>query len=233
MHPLTMHQQHYLTATDITDLLRIDKSTVYRMAEDGRLEAVRVGRQWRFPAEQFDDLLGPRPNGTRSVIDLVKAHALAGLFAELFEVMVVITDLEGRPLLPVIHPNAYMDLLQRQPAMVERCTVEWREMASEPALVPRLRPSHLGFVCARAYVRSGDRLVAMIVAGGIAPEQWPPADDRLAAIAAEAGLSVDDLRTATESVTRMDPATRAEMLEALSVLARHLSPDFDTQRSKQ
>lgn len=230
---MTMHQKRYLTTTDITDLLRIDKSTVYRMAEDGRLEGVRVGRQWRFPADQFDDLFAPRSNGWSAALDLVKAEALAGLFAELYDVMVVVTDLDGTPLLPVIHPNAYMDLLQRQPSVVERCTTEWREMASEPALAPRLRPSHLGFICARAYVRSRDRLVAMIVAGGIAPEAWPPPDDRLAAIAADAGLPVDDLRATTGSVTRMDSATKAEMLDALSVLARHLSPDFDTQRSKQ
>lgn len=228
-----MQQKRYLTATDITDLLRIDKSTVYRMAEDGRLEGVRVGRQWRFPAEQFDALLTPRSNGGGAGIDLDKAQALGGLFAELFDVMVVITDLEGRPLIPVIHPNAYMGLLQRQPAVVERCTLEWREMASEPALLPTLRPSPLGFMCARTYVRSGDRLAAMIVAGGIAPEEWPPDEERLAAIADEADLPVDELAATTESVPRMDAAATAEMLEALSVLARHLSPDFDTQRSNQ
>lgn len=39
----------YLTARDVQDLIRVDRSTIYRMAESGRLPAIKVGRQWRFP----------------------------------------------------------------------------------------------------------------------------------------------------------------------------------------
>ncbi|MCA9925804.1 MAG: helix-turn-helix domain-containing protein, partial [Anaerolineales bacterium] len=39
-----------LTAKDIQALLQVDRSTVYRMAEAGRIPAIKVGRQWRFPA---------------------------------------------------------------------------------------------------------------------------------------------------------------------------------------
>ena len=35
----------YLTTKDLQDLIRVDKSTIYRMAEDGRIPAVKVGRQ--------------------------------------------------------------------------------------------------------------------------------------------------------------------------------------------
>jgi excisionase family DNA binding protein len=51
-----------LTAREVQDLLNIDRSTVYRMAEDGRLPAIRVGRSWRFPTERIEALLGaPAP----------------------------------------------------------------------------------------------------------------------------------------------------------------------------
>ena len=48
----------FLTTQDVQALLHVDKSTVYRMAEDGRLPGVKVGRQWRFPADQIADQLG-------------------------------------------------------------------------------------------------------------------------------------------------------------------------------
>src|SRR3970040_519799 len=48
----------YLTAKDIQELIRVDKSTIYRMAEDGRLPAVKVGRQWRFPEDAVLGWLG-------------------------------------------------------------------------------------------------------------------------------------------------------------------------------
>ena len=48
----------FLTTQDVQELLHVDKSTVYRMAEDGRLPGVKVGRQWRFPADRIADRLG-------------------------------------------------------------------------------------------------------------------------------------------------------------------------------
>src|SRR5450756_2460437 len=57
----TLQERHtkadLLTAEQVEYLLEVDKSTVYRMAEDGRLPAIKVGRQWRFPAERIAALL--------------------------------------------------------------------------------------------------------------------------------------------------------------------------------
>ncbi len=48
-----------LTVAEVADLLRINKSTVYRMAKQGRLPATRVGRQWRFRESVLYGLLEP------------------------------------------------------------------------------------------------------------------------------------------------------------------------------
>jgi excisionase family DNA binding protein len=48
-----------LTVAKVADLLRINKSTVYRMAKQGRLPATRVGRQWRFRESVLEGLLEP------------------------------------------------------------------------------------------------------------------------------------------------------------------------------
>ncbi len=50
-----------LTALEVQELLHIDRSTVYRMAEDGRLPAIRVGRSWRFPADRIEAMLDSGP----------------------------------------------------------------------------------------------------------------------------------------------------------------------------
>ena len=46
-----------LTAKEMQTLLQVDRSTIYRMAESGRLPALKVGKQWRFPADQVDSWL--------------------------------------------------------------------------------------------------------------------------------------------------------------------------------
>ncbi len=55
----TVKEGKLLTVAEVADLLRINKSTVYRMAKQGRLPATRVGRQWRFRKSVLDGLLEP------------------------------------------------------------------------------------------------------------------------------------------------------------------------------
>ncbi len=55
----TAKEGKLLTVVEVADLLRINKSTVYRMAKQGRLPATRVGRQWRFRKSVLDGLLEP------------------------------------------------------------------------------------------------------------------------------------------------------------------------------
>ena len=50
-------ERRLLTVSEVAELLRINKSTVYRMAKQGRLPATRVGRQWRFRKSVLDGLL--------------------------------------------------------------------------------------------------------------------------------------------------------------------------------
>ncbi len=57
------HLGEFMTVEDVADMLRINKSTVYRMAKGGRIPATRVGRQWRFrlsALEAFLDAGGDR-----------------------------------------------------------------------------------------------------------------------------------------------------------------------------
>ena len=42
------------TTKQLQDLLKIDRTTIYRMLGDGRLAGVKVGNQWRFPKEEID-----------------------------------------------------------------------------------------------------------------------------------------------------------------------------------
>jgi excisionase family DNA binding protein len=60
-----------LTALEVQELLNIDRSTVYRMAEDGRLPAIRVGRSWRFPADRIQALITtPEPAATTAATEM-------------------------------------------------------------------------------------------------------------------------------------------------------------------
>lgn len=147
-------------------MLGIDVSTVYRMAGDGRLPARKVGRQWRFPA---DAVRGAAPG-----INPVVAQAVAGVAAQLLGVMAVVTDLTGRPIIAVQNPC--QRLVEAGPEATATCMQEWGALGQSLDLVPRFHLGPLGFECAAAFIRASDRLLGLVVVGGIAPIDAPAPD---------------------------------------------------------
>ena len=166
--------QKLLTARQVGDVLGIDTSTIYRMAADGRLPAVKVGRQWRFPAEQIERLVNgsaaqanERPATGR---DFELEEAVVTMAAKALGVMMVYTDMNGEPLTKVANPCRRFEARAGDPNFVAECASEWREFANDPDFRPQLRVGRHGFECARSFVRSGTQLTGMVLVGGIAPE---------------------------------------------------------------
>lgn len=50
-----------LTTAEIAVLLHVDADTVYREVREGRLPALRVGRQWRFDRDDVLRAVGSSP----------------------------------------------------------------------------------------------------------------------------------------------------------------------------
>ena len=192
----------FLTSQEIQDLIHVDRSTVYRMAEDGRLPGVKVGRQWRFPADRVAEQLGMAEAPSERVPAVLSdppaldqmlvpgvAQSIADLMGDLFGVMAVITDMAGRPLTTVANPCGYFAAIADQPGAADACLAEWQHFAEEPHVAPRFVRTHLGFLCARTYIWVELKPVGMIVVGGLTPAAWPPPTEVLDAIADELGLT--------------------------------------------
>jgi len=47
-HPMDQQQSDILTVEEAADLLRIPRSSVYKLAQEGKIPAQKVGRHWRF-----------------------------------------------------------------------------------------------------------------------------------------------------------------------------------------
>ena len=228
-----------LTTKDLQQLLHVDRSTIYRMAEAGQLPAMKVGRQWRFPADRINRWLedrNRRPEPDRPSLQLADngsplngllptdyITSIGDLFGEMLGVMVVVTDMNGEPLAPPSHQCRLFTLINEQPGGVQQCVTGWRELAHDLEMAPRFAPSHLGLLCARSYLRVGAELRGIILVGGIAPEDWPPTEDELERIASEFGVDADLVRGHIKDVYYLDDAGRERVLTLLPRLARFLS----------
>jgi excisionase family DNA binding protein len=219
-----------LTTRDVQELIRVDRSTIYRMAEDGRIPAVKVGRQWRFPEDRITEWLhgravpassGGEPQDPRaeerlsSLLPTEAVQALADLIGDLLGVMVVLTDMDGTLITRVANPCGMFRAVQEVPGTLDACVAGWREFGETPDLTAHFVPSHLGFLCARGFVRVGQELKGMVIVGGIAPDDWPPSEEKLAAVAGQLGMPIADLAAHVGEVYRVDEEQRRWILAVL------------------
>jgi excisionase family DNA binding protein len=207
------HGSRLLSADDVMRMVGVDRSTVYRMAADGRLPAVKVGKQWRFPASSIEALLRfgtdetqrAEPELPPSSALSVAAQPVVDVAGQLLGVMMLVTDLRGRPLTRVANPCPWFVTHGADDDVFRSCAAEWRELAGGDDLTPRFRLGEVGFECAGAFIRSGPRLVGLVLAGGVAPA------DRPAAIETSDGLH------------HLTERERRRVLDALPMVAAALS----------
>jgi excisionase family DNA binding protein len=237
-----------LTAREMQDLLQVDRSTIYRMAEAGQLPAVKVGKQWRFPNDLVESWLknqtaapasgnadhrGPQnlaglstsktdvaPNGDFvSMLPLDCVQLIQDAFAEALDVMLVVTDLDGQPITQVSHEIPLYHLLTETQDGHAMCQQTWRELAQMPALEPRFTPGFAGLLCARALVRLGNQLKAMVIVFGVAPPNWPPTPETTRDLAQTFDVPAEDLHTAFDAVFCLTPAQQKTVLVTIQRIA--------------
>lgn len=240
-----------LTAKEVQDLLQVDRSTVYRMAEAGKLPAIKVGKQWRFPEPQIEQWMHAQTAVANSMPGLPSPGAfrtedasgdLATLlprdcvqliqdsYADLLGVMLVITDMDGNPITEVSNPCGLFEAISDQPHAVQKCIDSWHDLATMLSLEPQFKRSHLGLYCARALIRVGTELKGMVVAGCIAPEAWPPDATAVVEMAASFDVSTAVLTAQLESVHRLSRAERENVLTFISRIADIVSHIVDERK---
>lgn len=223
-----------LTAKELQNLLNVDRSTIYRMVSRGQLPAIRVGNQWRFPREAIEAWLARQAQpaapavGSRSatsesaVARLLPRTCLQQVldtFADLLGVMLLLTDLEGHLLLEPSHPCGLYTALSAFPQVRERCLHTWTDLARTPSLQPQYMVSPFGFLCARGLVRVDSELKAMVIAGGIAPDAWPPSEAEMERLARSLGVPADVYRAHVHEVYVLSEAEKQRVLGTVQRIA--------------
>ena len=233
-----------LTAKDVQDLLQVDRSTVYRMAEAGRLPAIKVGKQWRFPTAQIENWMmtqmdappssaavrqntaepqGETPtsgnSGLADLLPLQCVQLIQDSHADLLGAMLVITDMHGVPITEPSRPCGLFATINEQPDAVQRCISSWHDLGQALTMQPAFHVSHLGLLCARGLIRVGTELQGMVVAGCIAPAEWPPSADQVEKMALQFSVSPSVIQSHLHEVCHLDEKQKATVLSSVQQVA--------------
>ena len=227
-----------MTTRELQELLQVDRSTIYRMAESGRIPAVKVGKQWRFPTDKVTAWLelrsapsteeSPARNGSShrsfgQLVPLTCAQTLLDAFAEALDLSLIVTDLRGEPLTNPSNPIKLFRLLDRSELGHSICKEKWRQLARDPNPEPRFSAGFGGMLCARALVLVDDDPIAMVVVFGIAPDDWPPAQDAIRDMAVQMKMPASRLKPALRDIPELSADERKRALATLRRIADVLS----------
>ena len=164
--------EELLTARQIQEALKINRITIYRMLEDGRLKGVKVGSQWRFPASEVERLLNPKAavEADASCASSFPGHcvqAILDVFGAIGLVSALAVAADGQPLTPVSHACGFCRLLLEHPSAEAACQQSWREIAVQAQEGRSNGPftCHAGLSYTTAPLREDGKLIAFLLAG--------------------------------------------------------------------
>lgn len=217
-----------LTTRQLQDLLQVDRITIYRMLNDGRLQGFKVGGQWRFSRQAVELWLqdqqsrleapGARKTAAADVSDLPLScmQSIQNILADAVGMGALTIALDGQLLTEPSNTNAFCSLLLGS-AMRQRCVDWWRATARGLGGRVQVLTCHAGLTCACGRVDVQGRPQAVLLAG----QYLDPAVDahggaRLARIAAleegPDGVPVASLQQAWQAVPVPDEDSRARLL---------------------
>lgn len=204
-----------LTARDVQDLLKIDRTTVYRMLKDGRLTGVKVGQQWRFARASVDALLsGDEPDTTlRRPQDVLPLHCIQPIqdvFADVAGIGALTVAPDGTLLTTVSGGCAFCRLMLASESGRRACRESWRQL-SESTNTLQSRACHAGLCYACAPILVDDEPVALLVAGQVYAERPDPAEAaaRVQVLAAQHAIDPHELAEAASEIPTLDPRSQA------------------------
>ena len=106
-----------MTVKELSDYLRLDRMTIYKMLKDGSIPASRIGHQWRFFRDDIDKWIRSKRIGHTTLILVVDANSsITRLFeselsSDTYEVTVVSSGDEAqRALTNDAYDIAFMEL---------------------------------------------------------------------------------------------------------------------------
>jgi ligand-binding sensor protein len=142
-------------------------------------------------------------------------QAIQGVCAEALEIGMVTTELDGTPYADMSNSCQFCDLVLSSDEGKSRCVAAWRAAASG-----KIHHCHAGLSCVGSPVNVGGQPVAVTVGCQFAVQaphgEQPAWWSNLPVLAADLGLSEEELRVAAERV-RLVPGDRLERISRLLV----------------
>jgi ligand-binding sensor protein len=140
-------------------------------------------------------------------------------FADLMGVMLVVTDTNGKPVHQPANPCGLFTAFRDQADAMPRFINHWKKLATTIDMTPSFQASHLDLLCARSLIAVGTEIKGLVIAGCIAPAEWPPNSAQIATISERFQVTTDFVSQHVNDVYYLDEVQQAQVLATLPRIA--------------
>lgn len=226
-----------LTVRQLQELLGVDRVTIYRLLDAGKLPGFKVGGQWRFSRAEIEAWLArqrggaagggteghppkaPAPYGVES-LPLSCMEPVQDIFAQAVGAAALSVDPAGKPLTSINNPCAFCEYILSYPEGRARCRSSWARLVQNP-LDPRAQRCHAGLrLLAESVDVDGERL-AWVVAGGfvVGSLELEEVRQRVPDAAHAIGAPADELLRRLSDIHIISPSDEARAAGLLKKVA--------------
>jgi excisionase family DNA binding protein len=159
----------FLTTRQTQDLLKVDRITIYRMLNDGRLKGTKIGQQWRFPRLEVERLLNGSSLTDAAVDGNLPVHCLQtiqDLFATISQLSAVLIYPEGNFITSISNPCSFCRMSISGQTTLEDCRSSQAQFIGQARDGEKRFTCHTGLHYAGRLVSLGPETIALFIVGG-------------------------------------------------------------------
>ena len=207
----------FLTTRQVQTILKLDRITIYRMLNDGRLKGTKVGQQWRFARREVERLAGGKTSSTEpaaqadSALPVHCIQTIQDLFSDVSQITGLVVDNDGGPVTQISHPCKFCQAILASPAGREACRASWREYAHGSN--SSYTTCHAGLQYIGAPVTDKGERIGLFITGQfyLNPPDAGEEEERVSRLAAAYDIPEETLKLAAASIPRIGPARLGQL----------------------
>jgi excisionase family DNA binding protein len=226
---LILMMEDLLTTQQVLRILKVDRITIYRMLQDGRLKGFKIGQQWRFQRSEVERIIGaiiPQPEISKpeanSIFPTHCVQTVQDLFSEVGQVSALIVDPGGEPLTEISHPCRFCQIIRQNQGGQQACRASWKEFTRRSTAGSGYFTCHAGMQYISAPILDQDKLIGFFLVGEFywQTPKLEEENERIQRLASANLLPMETLQHAAHTVPVIPPEQQSRIETWPSTAAR-------------
>ena len=159
----------YLTTKQVQDLLKVDRITVYRMLQDGRLQGVKIGNQWRFSRQEVERML----SGVTFISDIKSESSfpthciqtIQDLFSSVSRFTALVVGQDGSAITSISNSCRFCQVVQSSHSGRAACEASWKSAQQQGSEKQKFFTCHAGLNYFGVKIENKNKTEGMFLSG--------------------------------------------------------------------